>query len=125
LQQAPSRPTLLIGEGDFGADVLRRVLQHSALRGVLDRRLASADGGRANGDLALTLIDRGDPDATSVAEWGREAGSETLRDVYARIDVLRPAHDEVSALDRLVGIVKALISVSAATGHRDILPVWI
>ncbi|AUB81230.1 hypothetical protein [Candidatus Thiodictyon syntrophicum] len=119
----PSRPTLLIGEGAFGADVLRRVLEHSALRGVLERRVSGPAGtnGRRR-DLALALIDRGGPHAPSAADWGREGGSETLRDVFAQIDVLRPAAGDKPPVDRLAGIVNELMAVSANAGAQGTLP---
>lgn len=101
---ALARPTVLVGYGAFGLDVLERLLLHAALRGVLrwrEPRGGAGAGERHLDELALIWVPE---DEDLAGRRRREASTEVLRDLYREIEELRRTSvfetDVVDAVDR-------------------------
>ena len=127
----PHRPTILVGYGAFGLEVLRRLLASTAPRGVLtweEARGGAAATDRHLRDLALLWFP--DPMA-SVAETldhenAREGGAlEMMRDLYRQIERIGPedrAPTENDFADALSEAADMLLSAVARATRKDALP---
>lgn len=124
-----ARPTILVGYGAFGLEVLRRLLQSAALRGILSwegPRAGAAASERSLRDLALLWV----PDRLRAAgqqvdkKDAREGSSfEMMRDLYWQIQQVEeqgtPESDFAAAVSAAA---EKLLSASARAGRRGILP---
>ncbi|MBV9492822.1 MAG: hypothetical protein JOZ54_01145 [Acidobacteria bacterium] len=127
----PHRPTILVGYGEFGLEVLRRLLASTAPRGVLtweEARGGAGPGERHIQDLALLWFP--DPTVSSPEhidhERAREgAALEMMRDLYSQIE--RVGEDESTPNERdlaeaLSAAARTLLDAGARAGRRGALP---
>ncbi|HZF09275.1 MAG TPA: hypothetical protein VFE33_10845 [Thermoanaerobaculia bacterium] len=124
----PRRPTLVIGYGAFGLDVLRRLLASAAPRGVLawrEPRGGASPSERQLEDLALVWVrDRFGLAGQEVDEEDAREGSaiEMMRDLYRQIRRCGEGRTAESDLaGELAAAARELLSASARAG-RDELP---
>ncbi|MCP4700578.1 MAG: hypothetical protein GY862_27555 [Gammaproteobacteria bacterium] len=129
IQPPPRRPTLLVGYGAFGMDVLRRLLSNTVLRGILswkDTRSKISSSERHIQDLAFLWIrDRFSQDGQYMEEeLAHEGGSlEMMRDLYRQIhEVEQKKSPEQDLAEAMVKAAENLLSASARTVSNDALP---
>jgi hypothetical protein len=124
----PRRPTLVIGYGAFGLDVLRRLLASAAPRGVLawrEPKGGASPSERQLADLALLWVrDRFGLAGQDVDEEDAREGSgiEMMRDLYRQIRRCgERGMAEIDLAREIAAQARELLSAAARAG-RDELP---
>lgn len=127
--QPPRRPTLLIGYGTFGLEVLRRLLSSTVLRGVLsweETEGGTGAGGRYIKDLALLWVkDRFRPDSQEADEKRAYEGAslEMMRDLFRQIQPVESDDSELKLAEAVDEVVtKQLLSAIVRMASNDTLP---
>lgn len=126
---SPQRATILVGYGELGRDVLRRLLASTALRGVLvwEESHGGADAAeRTLRDLALLWVrDRVGSEAPEPEDEGThgESSFEMMRDLYRQIqEVPEAASLESDFAEALSAAAEKLLSASVRAARRGVLP---
>lgn len=123
------RPTLIVGYGTFGLDVLRRLLASASPRGVL--RWNAPTGGALPGerslhDLSLLWVpDRWNLEGQRADDEGSREGSsfEMMRDLYRQVEEVKTeATPEQDLAKAMVAAAEKLLSASARAAHSEPTP---
>jgi hypothetical protein len=129
LNQPSRRPTLLIGYGTYGLEVLRRLLSSTVLRGVLsweETEGGTDAGGRYIKDLALLWVkDRFRSDSTEADEKRAYEGAslEMMRDLFRQIQPVESSESGLELAEAVDEVVtKQLLSAIVRTASNDTLP---
>ncbi len=125
---SPQRATILVGYGELGRDVLRRLLASTALRGVLvwEEPHGGADAAeRSLQDLALLWVrDRvGAAGPEPEDDTHGESSFEMMRDLYRQIQQVPEAGSpETDFAEALSAAAEKLLSASVRASRRGVLP---
>ena len=98
------RPTLLIGYGAYGLEVLRRLLFSTVLRGVLSwqENQGAAVNDRHISDLGLLYIKDSFADEADNQNMPTEASLEMMQDLYRQIELVESSpEDLLNAVDKM------------------------
>src|SRR3990172_4503339 len=127
--QYQRRPTLLVGYGGFGLDVLRRLLTSTVLRGVLmwqDKQDRASASDRYIQDLALLWVKDPFKDEAYQENRSHEGSAlEMMRDLYGQIkEVKQKSTPDIDFANAVINIVEnQLLSASMRdSGSPDALP---
>lgn len=125
---SPQRATILVGYGELGHDVLRRLLASTALRGVLvweEPRGGAESAERSLQDLALLWV-RDRMGARELEEDGNHGQSsfEMMRDLYRQIQQVpeSTAGLEADFANALSSAAEQLLSASTRAARSSVLP---
>jgi len=120
------RATLLIGYGEFGLDVLRRLLASTAARGVLSWEESSGADKNARRLRDLALLCVADPfgDGPQADRQRAEEGShiELMRDLYQQIGRVEAAEEPGVLAAAMEAQARRLLDAATRAARRENLP---
>ncbi|HEX8253066.1 MAG TPA: hypothetical protein VF846_07975 [Thermoanaerobaculia bacterium] len=125
----PHRATILVGYGELGLDVLRRLLASTAPRGVLSWDEPRGGGGPSERHLQdLALLWLPDPLVAKSGQVGHDDAREghaleMMRDLYRQIRAIDPRSPADAGLaEALVDAAETLLAAGGRAGRSGALP---